>query len=80
VLAPESDLFEDLDSAGFGEALNTALQSSLANPDSAARATLQWATDLARIPMVAATRSSIVLGERAGREDLSNSAWAPPPR
>ena len=34
VLAPESDLFEDLDSAGFGEALNTALQSSLANPDS----------------------------------------------
>ena len=56
VLAPESDLFEDLDSAGFGEALNTALQSSLANPDSTARATLQWATDLARIPMVAATR------------------------
>ena len=56
VLAPESDLFEDLDSAGFGEALNTALQSSLANPDNTARATLQWATDLARIPMVAATR------------------------
>ena len=56
MLAPESDLFEDLDSAGFGEALNTALQSSLANPDSTARATLQWATDLARIPMVAATR------------------------
>jgi polyhydroxyalkanoate synthase subunit PhaC len=25
VLAPESDLFEDLDSAGFGEALTTAL-------------------------------------------------------
>jgi polyhydroxyalkanoate synthase len=56
VLAPESDLFEDLDSAGFGEALNTALQSSLANPAAPARATMQWATDLARIPMVAATR------------------------
>ena len=56
MLAPESDLFEDLDSAGFGEALNTALQSSLANPAAPARATMQWATDLARIPMVAATR------------------------
>ncbi len=56
VLAPESDLFEDLDSAGFGEALSTALQSSLADPTIPARATLQWATDLARIPMVAATR------------------------
>ena len=56
VLAPESDLFEDLDSAGFGEALSTALQSSLANPTVPAQATLQWATDLARIPMVAATR------------------------
>jgi polyhydroxyalkanoate synthase len=56
VLAPESDLFEDLDSAGFGEALSTALQSSLSDPAAPARATLQWATDLARIPMVAATR------------------------
>src|SRR5690349_14573905 len=56
VLAPESDLFEDLDSAGFGEALTTALQSSLANPAAPARATLQWWTDLARIPMVATTR------------------------
>jgi polyhydroxyalkanoate synthase len=56
VLAPESDLFEDLDSAGFGEALSTALQSSLANPAVPARATLQWWTDLVRIPMVATTR------------------------
>jgi polyhydroxyalkanoate synthase len=55
VLAPESDLFEDLDSAGFGEALTTALQSSLADPAAPARATLQWWTDLARIPMVATT-------------------------
>src|SRR3712207_414971 len=56
VLAPESDLFEDLDSAGFADALTRALQSSLGNPTAPARATLQWATDLARIPMVAATR------------------------
>jgi polyhydroxyalkanoate synthase len=56
VLAPESDLFEDLDSAGFGEALSTALQSSFADPTVPARATVQWATDLARVPMVAATR------------------------
>ncbi|HEX5811904.1 MAG TPA: alpha/beta fold hydrolase [Pseudonocardia sp.] len=56
VLAPESDLFEDLDSAGFGEALSTALKSSFADPTVPARATVQWATDLARIPMVAATR------------------------
>ena len=55
VLAPESDLFEDLDSAGFGEALTTALQSSLADPSAPARATMQWWTDLARIPMVATT-------------------------
>jgi len=55
VLAPESDLFEDLDSAGFGDALTTALQSSLTDPAAPARATLQWWTDLAQIPMVATT-------------------------
>ena len=56
VLAPESDLFEDLDAAGFGDALTQALRSSVMNPAAPARATLQLATDLARIPMVAATR------------------------
>ena len=56
VLGPESDLFEDLDSAGFGEALTKALQSSLSNPAAPARASLQLFTDLAQIPMVAATR------------------------
>jgi polyhydroxyalkanoate synthase subunit PhaC len=56
VLGPESDLFEDLDSAGFGDALTQALRSSLMNPAAPARATLQLATDLAQIPMVAATR------------------------
>ena len=56
VLAPESDLFEDLDAAGFADALNQALRSSLLNPATPARATLQLMTDLAQIPMVAATR------------------------
>ena len=56
VLAPESDLFEDLDAAGFGDALTQALRSSVMNPAAPARATLQLATDLARIPMVAATK------------------------
>src|SRR3712207_5507443 len=56
VLAPESDLFEDLDSAGFADALTRALQSSLGNPTAPARASLQLATDLARIPWVAAPR------------------------
>src|SRR3954447_24017056 len=56
VLAPESDLFEDLDAAGFADALNQALRSSLMNPTAPARATLQLWTDLAQIPMVATTR------------------------
>jgi polyhydroxyalkanoate synthase len=56
VLAPESDLFEDLDAAGFADALNEALRSSLMNPAAPARATLQLMTDFAQIPMVAATK------------------------
>ena len=32
VLGPESDLFEDLDAAGFGDALSQALRSSLGDP------------------------------------------------
>ncbi len=56
VLGPESDLFEDLDAAGFGEALTGAVWSGLSSPVVAARAVVQLATDLAQIPMVAATR------------------------
>ena len=55
-LGPESDLFEDLDAAGFGDALTQALRSSLTDPAVPAQATLRLATDLARIPWVAATR------------------------
>jgi polyhydroxyalkanoate synthase len=56
VLGPESDLFEDLDAAGFGEALTRAIWSSLANPAEPARATIHLAADLARIPSVAGSR------------------------
>ena len=44
VLGPESDLFEDLDAAGFGEALTRAVAASLSRPAAP------------RIPLVAATR------------------------
>ncbi len=53
VLGPESDLFEDMDAAGFGDALTKAFRSSLADPMVPARAAGQLATDLARIPLVA---------------------------
>jgi polyhydroxyalkanoate synthase len=56
VLGPESDLFEDLDAAGFGEALTRAMRSSLANPLVPMSAAVQLASHLARIPLVATTR------------------------
>jgi polyhydroxyalkanoate synthase subunit PhaC len=56
VLGPESDLFEDLDSAGFGDALARAVRANLTNPSASARAAFQLASDLARIPLVAAAR------------------------
>jgi polyhydroxyalkanoate synthase len=56
VLGPESGLLEDLDAAGFGEALARALRAGLARPLVPAGAALRLAGDLARIPGVAATR------------------------
>jgi polyhydroxyalkanoate synthase len=56
VLGPESDLFEDMDAAGFGDALTQALRSTLANPAGPVRATMRLAADLAQIPVVAANR------------------------
>lgn len=56
VLGPESDLFEDLDAAGFGDALTQALRASMMDPARQAQATVRLATDLARVPWVAATR------------------------
>jgi polyhydroxyalkanoate synthase subunit PhaC len=56
VLGPESDLFEDLDAAGFGEALTRAVAASLSRPVAPAGAALRLVGDLTRIPLVAATR------------------------
>ncbi|HVH21350.1 MAG TPA: alpha/beta fold hydrolase [Pseudonocardia sp.] len=56
VLAPESGLFEDLDAAGFGDAVTKAVRAALSNPLGAVQAGSQLAADLAQIPLVAATR------------------------
>ena len=56
VLAPETDLFEDLDAAGFGAALAGALRANLTHPLVPLRAAARLSTDLARIPMVATAR------------------------
>ena len=56
VLGPESGLFEDLDAAGFGDALRRALQANLTHPANALSATVRLAADLARIPIVSAAK------------------------
>jgi polyhydroxyalkanoate synthase len=56
VLGPESDLFEDMDAAGFGDALRQALRSTLTSPMVPMQAATRLATDLAQIPLVAAAR------------------------
>ncbi len=56
VLAPESDLFEDVDSAGLLSALNASLRSAVFHPTVAARASLELGGRLARIPLVAMQR------------------------
>jgi polyhydroxyalkanoate synthase subunit PhaC len=56
VLAPETDLFEDLDAAGFGAALASALRANLTHPLVPLRAAARLSTDLARIPLVATAR------------------------
>ena len=56
VLAPETDLFEDLDAAGFGAALAKALRANLTHPLVPLRAASRLGMDLARIPMVATAK------------------------
>src|SRR6478609_3283260 len=56
VLAPETDLFEDMDSAGFGDALTKALRSAVTHPVKPARSAVHLATDLVKIPLVAGAR------------------------
>ena len=52
--APESGLFEDLDAAGFGDAMTKAVRATLTNPMAPVQAASQLAVDLAQIPLVAA--------------------------
>lgn len=56
VLAPESDLFEDMDTAGLGKAVTRALRAVALHPAAPARAGLRLCIDLARTPAVATTR------------------------
>ncbi|WP_222264304.1 PHA/PHB synthase family protein [Modestobacter marinus] len=54
VLAPESSMFEDLDAAGFGDALAKMVRAGFSNPLGPGLAAMRLATDLARIPLVTA--------------------------
>jgi polyhydroxyalkanoate synthase len=56
VLGPESGLVQDMDAAGFGDALLRAIRATVTNPVEPARAAMQFATDLARIPLVAGAK------------------------
>jgi polyhydroxyalkanoate synthase len=54
VLAPESSLFEDIDSAGFGGALANVLRSGVTHPLVPGQVAMRLAADLARVPLVTA--------------------------
>jgi polyhydroxyalkanoate synthase len=56
VLAPESELFENLDAAGFGEALGKALQVGVSNPLIPGLAALRLAGDLTRVSLATTAR------------------------
>lgn len=52
-LAPESDLFEDLDAAGLGEALVQVARAYAGRPLLSASAAVQLSADLAQVPLAA---------------------------
>ena len=52
VLAPESALFEDLDAAGFGDAMRQVLRAGATHPLVPGQAALRLAADLAQVPAV----------------------------
>ncbi|HYN72375.1 MAG TPA: alpha/beta fold hydrolase, partial [Nakamurella sp.] len=56
VLAPEADLFEDNDTAGFRDALTQALRASLRHPARPVRAGIDLTADLVKIPVVSSLR------------------------
>jgi polyhydroxyalkanoate synthase len=51
-LAPETSQFEDLDAAGFGEALTQVLRFGVANPWASGQVAMRLLGDLARVPQV----------------------------
>jgi polyhydroxyalkanoate synthase subunit PhaC len=55
VLGPESGVLEQLDAAGFGEALAQVARASAAHPEMSVTASMRLAADLARIPLLAVT-------------------------
>jgi len=57
VLGPESGLLQDLDAAGFLDALRRAITATATNPADSLRASVQLANDLARIPVVAGAKA-----------------------
>jgi polyhydroxyalkanoate synthase len=56
VLAPETDIFEDVDIAGFGESLVKAVRTSVTHPVVPVKSALHLAGDLVRIPLAAGAR------------------------
>ena len=56
VLAPETDLFEDMDSAGLGDALTKAFRAALSRPVTPAKAVVHLASSYVKIPIVAGAR------------------------
>ncbi len=80
VLAPESDVFEDVDAAGLGESLSAAMRATMTNPIVSSAAAMHLATDLAQIPFVATSRwlgggvaTSIAVDPRDRR--FADPAW-----
>jgi polyhydroxyalkanoate synthase len=55
-LAPETDLFGDLDAAGLGDALVQMARASAARPLNSASAAVQLTAELAQVPLAAAAQ------------------------
>lgn len=84
VLGPESGLFEDMDAAGLGDALATAIRSALSTPVAPALAAFRLGTHLALTP-IAATRAWLGLdahppvGVDPKDRRFADPAWASNP-
>src|SRR5690242_10213999 len=78
VLGPESDLLEDLDAAGLGQAATAALRAVAMHPAVPARAGLRLCGDLARIPVVAISRFVGAHGEPPVTPDPADRRFGDP--